>query len=60
MEHKEFAIGATFWCGGGLWRCTDIGTRVIIATGASGISLGDSIGSLKVVGYVGTHGGYLV
>jgi len=31
MEHKEFAIGETFWCGGGLWRCSDIGTRVIIA-----------------------------
>jgi hypothetical protein len=31
MQHKEFVIGETFWCGGGQWRCTDIGTRVVIA-----------------------------
>jgi hypothetical protein len=31
MEHNAFEIGATFWCGGKLWRCTDIGTRVIVA-----------------------------
>lgn len=31
MKHNEFAIGETFYCGGGLWRCTDIGTRVITA-----------------------------
>jgi hypothetical protein len=31
MQHNEFVIGKTFWCGGRLWRCTDIGTRVIIA-----------------------------
>jgi hypothetical protein len=31
MQHNEFAIGATFWCGGRPWRCTDIGTRVITA-----------------------------
>lgn len=31
MKHSEFEIGKTFWCGGRSWRCTDIGTRVIIA-----------------------------
>lgn len=31
MEHSDFSIGATFWCGEGQWRCTDIGTRTIIA-----------------------------
>jgi len=31
MQRTEFVIGATFWCGGNLWRCTDIGTRVIVA-----------------------------
>jgi hypothetical protein len=31
MKHNEFVIGATFWSGGRLWRCTDIGTRVIVA-----------------------------
>jgi hypothetical protein len=31
MQHKDFVIGATFWCSGRHWRCTDIGTRTIIA-----------------------------
>jgi hypothetical protein len=31
MKHNEFRIGGTFWCGGKSWRCTDIGTRVIVA-----------------------------
>lgn len=31
MNHEEFRIGQEFWCGGHRWRCTDIGTRVIVA-----------------------------
>jgi hypothetical protein len=31
MKHSEFEIGKKFWCGGRPWRCTDFGTRVIIA-----------------------------
>jgi hypothetical protein len=31
MTHSEFVMGGTFWCGGRLWRCTDIGSRTIIA-----------------------------
>ncbi|HTW70781.1 MAG TPA: hypothetical protein VME47_12900 [Acetobacteraceae bacterium] len=31
MNLNDFTIGATFRCGGGLWRCTDIGRRVIVA-----------------------------
>jgi hypothetical protein len=31
MEHADFVIGGTFWCSGSRWRCTDIGTRVIVA-----------------------------
>jgi hypothetical protein len=31
MKHEEFLIGEEFWCGGNQWRCTDIGTRVIVA-----------------------------
>ena len=30
MEHADFAIGGTFWCDGRAWRCTDVGTRVIM------------------------------
>jgi hypothetical protein len=31
MTHADFEIGKTFICGGRRWRCTDIGTRTIIA-----------------------------
>jgi len=33
MKHKDFVIGKDFECGGNMWRCTDIGTRVIVAIG---------------------------
>lgn len=42
MRHNEFMISATFWCGGGLWRCTDIGTRVIIAIRLDRVDVGSS------------------
>jgi hypothetical protein len=31
MRHADFTIGGIFWCGDRQWRCTDIGTRTIIA-----------------------------
>lgn len=31
MQHGEFAIGTEFRTETGIWRCTDIGTRTIIA-----------------------------
>jgi len=31
LKHSDFIIGKTFWLGGIIWRCTDIGTRTIIA-----------------------------
>ena len=31
MEHKDFYIGKEFTCSERRWRCTDVGTRVIIA-----------------------------
>ena len=31
MKHEEFRIGEEFWCGDHKWRCTDIGTRVVVA-----------------------------
>ena len=30
MRHEEFRIGTEFWCGGRRWRCTDVGTRVVV------------------------------
>lgn len=31
MDLSEFQIGAEFMCGGKRYRCTDIGTRTVIA-----------------------------
>jgi hypothetical protein len=31
MTHDEFQMGLEFWCGGKRWRCTDVGSRVIVA-----------------------------
>jgi len=31
MQHREFAIGTVFQCGERRWRCTDVGSRVIVA-----------------------------
>jgi hypothetical protein len=31
MRHGDFRIGMEFWCGGRRWRCTDVGTRVVVA-----------------------------
>src|SRR4051812_38457047 len=31
MELSDFAIGETFWTHAGQFRCTDIGTRVVVA-----------------------------
>ena len=31
MTHADFHIGCEFYSATGLWRCTDIGTRVIVA-----------------------------
>ena len=36
MEHAEFIIGGEFWCGARRWRCTDLGTRVVVAICVSG------------------------
>ena len=31
MEHGDFRIGSRFWTAAGEWRCTDVGTRTIVA-----------------------------
>jgi hypothetical protein len=32
----------TFWCSGSLWRCTDIGTRTIIAIQIDRVDVGST------------------
>jgi len=31
MKHSDFYIGIEFECGEKMWRCTDIGSRTIVA-----------------------------
>jgi len=31
MKHEDFAMGLEFYTASGKWRCTDIGTRTIVA-----------------------------
>ncbi len=31
MTLDEIRIGGEFWCSGRRWRCTDVGTRVVVA-----------------------------
>jgi hypothetical protein len=31
MTHDQFRFGLEFWCGTKRWRCTDVGSRVIVA-----------------------------
>jgi hypothetical protein len=31
MERDEFKVGAEFFCGDKRWRCTDVGTRAVLA-----------------------------
>jgi hypothetical protein len=40
MDHAEFRIGTLFWCGDGLWRCTDVGSRVIVAIRIDAVEMG--------------------
>ena len=47
MEHSEFTLGATFWCGGRQWRCTDIGTRTIIAIRIDSVDVGSNVPELR-------------
>lgn len=47
MQHNEFVIGSTFWCGETLWRCTDIGSRVIVAIRLDRVEVGSSSPDLR-------------
>jgi hypothetical protein len=31
VRHSDFRIGINFLCGGKRWRCTDVGSRVVVA-----------------------------
>jgi hypothetical protein len=51
MELSDFAIGETFWTPAGAFRCTDIGTRVVVAVklGPPEVSRAESVdGELRI------------
>jgi len=47
MKHEAFRIGETFWCSGRPWRCTDIGTRTIIAMRIDSVEVGSNAPELR-------------
>lgn len=47
MKYNEFFIGQNFQCGERLWRCTDIGTRVIVAIPADYAKITTASGELS-------------
>jgi hypothetical protein len=51
MELSDFVIGETFWTHHGAFRCTDIGTRVVVAVklGPRAVSRAESVnGELRI------------
>jgi hypothetical protein len=47
MQHDEFTIGGTFWWSNQQWRCTDIGTRTIIAIRIDTVDVGSTKPELR-------------
>lgn len=47
MNHADFTLGGPFWCSGRMWRCTDIGTRTIIAIRIDGVEVGSNRPELR-------------
>ncbi len=47
MKHSEFTIGGTFWCGSRQWRCTDIGSRTIVAIRLDEVEVGSNVPELR-------------
>jgi len=49
MDRTDFHIGTLFRCGDGLWRCTDIGSRVIVAIRIDTVEVGSSAPSARQI-----------
>lgn len=47
MERSDFTIGGDFRCGEQSWRCTDIGTRTIVAIALDGVQVGSHEPALR-------------
>jgi hypothetical protein len=47
MKLADFVIGQEFWCGGRQWRCSDIGTRTIVAIRLDEVRVGSDRPELR-------------
>ena len=47
MKHSEFTLGGLFWCSGRQWRCTDIGSRTIIAIRIDSVDVDSNVPELR-------------
>lgn len=62
MELSDFVIGETFWTHGGAFRCTDIGTRVVVAVklGPREIARAESLdGEVRITKRIDDDAGWL-
>ena len=42
MKHSDFTLGTVFWSSGRQWRCTDVGSRVIVAIRIDAVEIGSN------------------
>ena len=47
MKLVEFAVGTDFWCGDRQFRCTDIGTRTVVAIRVDSVEVARSSPALN-------------
>jgi hypothetical protein len=47
VKHADFTIGGEFWCAGKRWRCTDIGTRTIVAIRIDSVEVESNVPELR-------------
>lgn len=47
MTYADFRIGTEFRCAGAAWRCTDTGTRTVVAIRMDQVEIGSASGGLR-------------
>jgi hypothetical protein len=66
VKHSEFRVGLEFWCGDKRWRCTDLGTRVIVAISLEPhevvelTTASDSVGPTRTRRYITNDADWLI
>ncbi len=47
MKHSDFTLGTVFWSSDRQWRCTDVGSRVIVAIRIDAVEIGSNKPTLR-------------